>query len=666
MTSQLVVYYQVGGSATLYTDYVRSIEPAPGQTYLAIYSGDSYTDLSVRPVDDSVPEGDETIEFTLSSSAEYTVGSPSSATVTIEDDEAPPPTPTATAATNVTSSSFRANWNSVSGAIGYRLDVSTNSSFTSFVVGYNNRDVGNVTSFPVSGLSANTPYYYRVRAYNSHGPSPDSNTIPVTTGPGGDRFEPNDTWQTATDLGTIGSSETISDISITPSGDIDWFEFTLLSNAMVGDKIEVLFTHSQGDIDVGLYSDPAGSPIMTGTSSTDNEVFSISGLTAGTYYLKVYGYAGATNTYSLRFTIGGGAPDDLVWMSQYFPLAVGNSWTYGGAGTFSIYVDSIVSIDGMDALKVYREDQNGYIYFRADSEGLRRLREDAPDLDVYGIFDPPLHELPANAFIGNSYSHSSTEKVYQGGTFVGEAAVQFETDVLGFENVTLSTPANINGVSYSSFQNCLKLGHRISVDAQLVLEETAWYAKDLGIVKVVGAGGTAELRNATTYYTSVGGNWSHEIYGSDGLKKGDIDIYLSQYGSDLTGDVNVTLLSGPQYVLPLQSGYVSGKTANGTATNGTQTFEFALTRNENGLSGPYNSNFTDYGTVKPAAEEPGNGGGGGGGGGCATSRNGEADLVTMLWLPMLVGLLLVLKRWSRKARMAGDAQHLRSFRGKSS
>ena len=43
------------------------------------------------------------------------------------------PAPTISAATSISSSGFTANWNSVSGATGYRLDVSTSSSFSSYV-----------------------------------------------------------------------------------------------------------------------------------------------------------------------------------------------------------------------------------------------------------------------------------------------------------------------------------------------------------------------------------------------------------------------------------------------------------------------------------------------------------------------------------------------------
>ena len=92
-----------------------------------------------------------------------------------------PSAPTANAATSVTSTSYTANWNSSSGATGYRLDVSTSNTFSSFVSGYNNLDVGNVTNRSVTGLSANTTYFYRVRAYNSAGTSGNSGTVIVTT-----------------------------------------------------------------------------------------------------------------------------------------------------------------------------------------------------------------------------------------------------------------------------------------------------------------------------------------------------------------------------------------------------------------------------------------------------------------------------------------------------
>ena len=96
---------------------------------------------------------------------------------------ATPSAPIANPATFLASHSFRANWRSVNGATGYRLDVATNSSFTNYVTGYQNLNVGNTLSRSVTGLSSSTTYYYRVRAYNGTGTSGNSNVVSVTTLP---------------------------------------------------------------------------------------------------------------------------------------------------------------------------------------------------------------------------------------------------------------------------------------------------------------------------------------------------------------------------------------------------------------------------------------------------------------------------------------------------
>jgi hypothetical protein len=87
--------------------------------------------------------------------------------------------PIAIAATDVLPTSFAAQWNPVAGASGYRLDVSKQNTFSTFVTGYNNLPVtgpGHV----VSGLETGIPHYYRVRSVTASGTSASSGLILVT------------------------------------------------------------------------------------------------------------------------------------------------------------------------------------------------------------------------------------------------------------------------------------------------------------------------------------------------------------------------------------------------------------------------------------------------------------------------------------------------------
>ncbi len=94
---------------------------------------------------------------------------------------APFAAPIASAATGIGSDHFTANWSATSpAATAYMIDVATDSGFTSLVSGYQAKNVGNVTSADVSGLSKKRTYYYRVRAAGAS-LSGSSNTIDVAT-----------------------------------------------------------------------------------------------------------------------------------------------------------------------------------------------------------------------------------------------------------------------------------------------------------------------------------------------------------------------------------------------------------------------------------------------------------------------------------------------------
>lgn len=105
----------------------------------------------------------------------------SSDVITISTLPNPPDAPVVDTASNVLLSTFTTKWSPIATATGYKLDIAIDNTFTSFVDGYKNKDVGNVTSYGVTGLTANTTYYFRIRAYSASVESINSNINTVTT-----------------------------------------------------------------------------------------------------------------------------------------------------------------------------------------------------------------------------------------------------------------------------------------------------------------------------------------------------------------------------------------------------------------------------------------------------------------------------------------------------
>lgn len=88
-------------------------------------------------------------------------------------------TPVADSATQITCTSFTANWDTVPTATNYLLDVSDDPNFTTFFSVYQNFNVGLVTSQNITGLTPGIIYYYRLRAERPPLTSCYSNVIPV-------------------------------------------------------------------------------------------------------------------------------------------------------------------------------------------------------------------------------------------------------------------------------------------------------------------------------------------------------------------------------------------------------------------------------------------------------------------------------------------------------
>ncbi len=103
-----------------------------------------------------------------------------------------PAAPVAKEATGIDTNTFTANWEEVTGAVTYTLELAVNPDFNpiseSFIV-----DAGNI-SHTLANLTPLTIYHYRVKANDVCGTSEYSNTVSVTTA---------STWQPCPDMPTV-------------------------------------------------------------------------------------------------------------------------------------------------------------------------------------------------------------------------------------------------------------------------------------------------------------------------------------------------------------------------------------------------------------------------------------------------------------------------------
>jgi hypothetical protein len=90
-TSPLIVNYNVGGSATFNTDYTQTGAASFGSTTgtITFATGASTATLTIAPKADTNLEGNETVALTLASGTNYTIGTATTVTGTIIDDDTP-------------------------------------------------------------------------------------------------------------------------------------------------------------------------------------------------------------------------------------------------------------------------------------------------------------------------------------------------------------------------------------------------------------------------------------------------------------------------------------------------------------------------------------------------------------------------------------------------
>nr|WP_288833324.1 T9SS sorting signal type C domain-containing protein [uncultured Flavobacterium sp.] len=193
------------GYASNATNYILDVATDSGFT--SIVSG--YNNLSVGNVLSYIITGlnpATTYYYRVRASGCST--SVSSATMNYTTSPVPASVPVVIGTSNSNcSNGLQLDWNQVTDATGYYLDISTNNSFSSFVSGYNSYNVGYQTSnFYANGLSSGVTYYYRIRAYNACGITAYSNVVSFSIGSVGGTV----TLSTAVCSGTNSTTLTLS------------------------------------------------------------------------------------------------------------------------------------------------------------------------------------------------------------------------------------------------------------------------------------------------------------------------------------------------------------------------------------------------------------------------------------------------------------------------
>lgn len=174
VSSDLVVSYSVGGTATAGQDY----DVLSGT--VTIPAGETSAVFSVTPINDTAYEADETVIVNLTDGAAYDLGTSVSGTVTIVSDDAQPVAPAAPTNLKGTAGSTNVNltWTDNSNnETGFIVERSLDGKTWTYVT----TTAANATSYNVTGLSAYTSYWFRVRATNQYGDSANTTAIKVRT-----------------------------------------------------------------------------------------------------------------------------------------------------------------------------------------------------------------------------------------------------------------------------------------------------------------------------------------------------------------------------------------------------------------------------------------------------------------------------------------------------
>lgn len=163
---------------------------------------------------------------------------------------------------------------------------------------------GNTEQFMFNAVAGQ---FYFVRIFGAGGATNPNYTFTVdqpegVSGGAPDIFEENDTFATARGLTAV--SQTYTELNINTSGDDDYYKIVPTASGTL--TVNLAFLHAEGDIDLEFFN-AAQTRLAKSDSVNNSEQISIAVIAGQTYYVRVFGYRGATNEeYSM--TLGVPAP----------------------------------------------------------------------------------------------------------------------------------------------------------------------------------------------------------------------------------------------------------------------------------------------------------------------------------------------------------------------
>jgi len=262
-------------------------------------------------------------------------------------------------------SSTNFTWNAPVGGgtpTGYLLYFGTDAAATNINNGTN---LGNVLSYAPPALLNNTVYYWRIVPTNAVGNASGCTTFSFTTG--GSNAVNDDcggaialtSGVTINDDNSCATSETVAVGSCWSTGAVNSLWYSMVVPA-TGSLSVLTSTNTLANTQIAVYSGPCGSLVEIGcnddapgsgcgATATTNSQLNLTGLAAGTYYIRVDGKLSTTGTYNIMASTTGGvgtaigiAGSDCILPINYcsFPVSIpdpgykntGNICDFNGSG----------------------------------------------------------------------------------------------------------------------------------------------------------------------------------------------------------------------------------------------------------------------------------------------------------------------------------------------